>query len=133
MRKTFEPEQGRRWSRGRVLSVTGALGVVAASMSIMQPASAAVPTFPDNVVVFPDRDFVSVEGYERYAGEIALVEVKRGGTVMGSARVEVSGTDVAFEINHPGGACWGAGTSLQVTPDIIAGDVVSVTFPDGTT
>jgi hypothetical protein len=113
--------------------MTAALGVVAASLSIMQPASAVVPSFPDNVVVFPDRDFVSVEGYERYAGERALVQVKRGTTVMGSAKVLVSGTDVAFEINHPGGACWGAGTGLDVTPDIQAGDVVSVTFPDGTT
>ena len=133
MSRTPIAERKGRWSPGRVLSMTAALGVVAASMSIMQPASAAVPSFPDNVVVFPDRDFISVEGYERYAGEQALVQVKRGTNVMGSAKVLVSGTDVAFEINHPGGACWGAGTGLDVTPDIKAGDVVSVTFPDGTT
>ena len=133
MSRTPIAEREGRWSPGRVLSITAAFGVVAASMSIMQPASAVVPSFPDNVVVFPDRDFISVEGYERYAGELALVQVKRAGTVMGSARVLVSGTDVAFEINHPGGACWGAGTNLNVTPDIQAGDVVSVTFPDGNT
>jgi hypothetical protein len=95
-------------------------------------ASAAVPAFPNNVVVFPDRDFVSIEGYSEQAGETAVVEVTRPGVgVVGSAQGVVSGTDVAFEINHPGGVCWGNGTALQVTPDIIAGDVVSVTFPDG--
>jgi hypothetical protein len=50
---------------------------------------------------------------------------------MGSAKVVISGTDVAFEVNHPGGYCWGAGTSLQVTPDIVGGDIVSLTFADG--
>jgi len=48
--------------------------------------------------------------------------------VVGSAIGEVSGGDVAFEINHPGGYCWGAGTGLNVTPDIQAGDVVSLSF-----
>lgn len=118
-------------TRRRLLSLTGAFGLVVAGVAVAPPASAAVPDFPDNVVVFPDRDFVSIEGYERYAGERATVRVVRDGTVMGSAEAVVSGTDVAFEINHPGGQCWGAGTSLKVTPDIRAGDVVSVTFPDG--
>jgi hypothetical protein len=45
------------------------------------PASAAGPAFPDNLVVFPNRD-------------------------------------PAFEINHPGGYCWGAGTGVNVTPDL---------------
>ena len=96
------------------------------------PASAAVPAFPNNVVVFPNRDFVSLEGYAEHAGETAVVEVTRAGVgVVGSAKGVVSGTDVAFEINHPGGVCWGNGTGLNVTPDILAGDVVSITFPDG--
>jgi hypothetical protein len=130
VRTPFRKGEQRRTVR--LLSTTAALGLVVATVAIAQPASAAVPTFPDNVVVFPDRDFVSIEGYERYAGETALVQVLRNGTVMGSTRGVVSGTDVAFEINHPGGECWGAGTNLQVTPDIKAGDVVAVTFPDGT-
>src|SRR3954471_9088135 len=106
------------------LAIIGALGAIV--------ASAAVPTFPDNLVVFPDRDFISVEGFQGHKGETATVEIKRGATVMGSARAVVSGEDVAFEINHPGGACWGAGTSLKVTPDIRPGDVAVITFPDGT-
>jgi hypothetical protein len=96
-------------------------------------AFAAVPSFPDNVVVFPDRDFVSVEGYERFAGETATLQVTRPGSgVVGSAKSVVSDSGVAFEVNHPGGVCWGAGTTLDVTPDIKAGDVVSISFADGT-
>src|SRR5919205_2006732 len=63
-------------------------------------ASAAVPNFPDNVVVFPDRDFVTIEGYQDHIGETALVEVLRNGQVVGSAKGVVEEGDVAFEINH---------------------------------
>ena len=59
------------------------------------------------------------------------LEVTGDGAVVGAAKGTVSGGDVAFEINHPGGLCWGAGTTVDVTPDIVAGDVVSITFPDG--
>jgi Fibronectin type III domain len=94
-------------------------------------ATAAVPTFPDNLVVFPDRDFISVEGFQDHVGETATVEIKRGSQVMGSAKAVVAAGDVAFEINHPGGVCWGNDTSLKVTPDIRPGDVAVITFPDG--
>ena len=93
------------------------------------PASAAVPTFPDNLLVFPNRDFVSVAGYAEHAGQTATVNVQRPGVgVVGSASAVVSGGDVAFEINHPGGVCWGNGTGLKVTPDILPGDTVSISF-----
>jgi hypothetical protein len=92
---------------GASLAATATVGVIV--------ATAAVPAFPDNLVVFPDRDFISVEGFADHAGETATVEIKRGGTVMGSAKAVVSGTDVAFEVNHPGGVCWGNDTSLKVT------------------
>jgi hypothetical protein len=29
----------------------------------------AVPAFPDNLVVFPNRDFIAVEGYQDHVGE----------------------------------------------------------------
>ena len=117
----------------RTLAVAAAAGLGLSTLAITSPAAAAVPTFPDNIVVFPDRDFVSVEGYTGHAGETALLQVTRPGVgVMGSAKVVISGTDVAFEVNHPGGYCWGAGTSLQVTPDIVGGDIVSLTLADGT-
>jgi Fibronectin type III domain len=124
---------GRRRGLRESIGVTAALGLALTPLVLLVgPTSAAVPTFPNNVVVFPNRDFVSVEGYSEHAGEIALVQVTRPGVgVVGSAKGLVSGTDVAFEINHPGGLCWGAGTGLNVTPDILGGDIVSITFPDG--
>jgi hypothetical protein len=122
-----EPRSARR-----TLGMAAALGLAVAGLANAPAASAAVPAFPNNLVVFPDRDFVSVEGYSEHEGETATLEVTRPGVgVMGSAKAKVSGTGVAFEVNHPGGVCWGAGTSHDVTPDIKAGDVVSIKFPDG--
>ncbi len=112
----------------------GALGVWATSAGA---AAAQVPVFPDNIVVFPDRDFVSVEGYEGYAGQVATLEVFRTGIgIVGSANATVAAGGVAFEVNHPGGVCWGEGTGLNVTPDIIPGDEVTLIIgnvPLGTT
>lgn len=102
--------------------------VCSTSMLTGAPANAAVPAFPDNIVVFPDRDFVTIEGYQDHIGETATVEVSRAGKVVGSAQSVVAAGDVAFEINHPGGVCWGAGTGLNVTPNILPGDVVSMKF-----
>ena len=85
---------------------------------------------PNNLVVFPDRDFLAVEGYQDRVGQTALIEVTRGGEVVGSAKATIAEGDPAIEVNHPGGACWGAGTDLNVTPDIRAGDKVSIRFPD---
>ena len=124
----------RRRRVRRTVGIGAVLGVATAGLVVTAPAAfAAVPAFPDNVVVFPDRDFVSVEGYERYAGETATLQVTRADVgVVGSAKSVVSDSGVAFEVNHPGGVCWGAGTGLNVTPDIKAGDVVSISFADGT-
>jgi Fn3 associated/Fibronectin type III domain len=116
----------RRMFPKKVAVLTSALFI--AGMSLLASAAfAAVPTFPDNIVVFPNRDFITVEGFQDHIGETALVEVTRPNVgVVGSARVVIGVGDPAFEINHPGGACWGAGTGLNVTPDIRGGDVVSV-------
>jgi hypothetical protein len=125
---TFRLPGGRR---AGVFATVSAV-ICSTSMFAIPAASAAVPTFPDNIVVFPDRDFVSVEGYVDHAGETATLEVKRAGNIIGSAQAVVDGGGVAFEINHPGGVCWGtADPKLNVTPDIRPGDVVSVRF--GTT
>ena len=122
-------EGGRR--RSRAMSAALACGLVAATGVVLSagPASAAVPTFPDNLLVFPNRDFVSIQGYASHAGETATVTVDRPGVgLVGSATGVVSGGDVAFEVNHPGGVCWGNGTALKVTPDILPSDKVSVSF-----
>ena len=118
---------GRRWLNRRVVPrlITGVAATGAAGAIV---ADAAPPAFPDNVVVFPDRDFVTIEGYQSHIGETALVEVTRGSEVIGSAKGVVEEGDVAFEINHPGGYCWGAGTGLNVTPDIRPGDKVNISF-----
>jgi hypothetical protein len=97
--------------------------LAAASIGI---ANAAVPVFPNNIVAFPQRDFVTLEGYSELKGQNLTVEVVRAGVVIGSAIGKVSGLDVAFEVNHPGGYCWGAGTGLDVTPDIKHGDMVQL-------
>jgi hypothetical protein len=102
-------------------------GLVGTSFLVANPAAAAVPAFPDNIVVFPDRDFISIEGYQQYVGEMATIEVYRPGVgIVGSATGKIAAGDPALEINHPGGACWGAGTGLKVTPDIKAGDKVTL-------
>src|SRR4051812_28683395 len=95
----------RRRVMRRSIGIGAVLGVAATGVIVAAPAAfAAVPSFPDNVVVFPDRDFVSIEGYERYAGETATVRVTRPGAgVVGSAKAVVSDSGVAFEVNHPGG------------------------------
>jgi chitodextrinase len=117
--------------------VAGSLAVASVTGGVLfaGAANAAVPSFPDNVVVFPDRDFVTVEGYQDHVGQTATVEVWRGTQVMGAAQGVVEAGDVAFEINHPGGYCWGAGPDFkpaaglpQVTPDIKPGDRVSIRF-----
>lgn len=122
---------GGRGRRGVALAVAGLLGVGSLTALGTGLAAAAVPSFPDNVVVFPDRDFVTIEGYQDHIGETATVTVTRGTQVVGSAVGTVAEGDVAFEINHPGGVCWGAGTGLNVTPDIQKGDKVSIKFADG--
>ena len=134
--KSAQSEPGAHTSRLPGIRRAGIFATVSAvvcstSMFAIPAASAAVPTFPDNIVVFPDRDFVSIEGYEGHAGETATLEVKRAGKVIGSAEALVDAGGVAFEVNHPGGVCWGAGTGLAVTPDIRPGDIVSMRF--GTT
>ncbi len=123
------PVSGR--ARRATVAVLVASGLVGSSLLMPGLAAAAVPTFPDNLVVFPDRDFITVEGYQDHIGETATVEVKRNGTVVGSAQGKVEAGDVAFEINHPGGYCWGAGTGLNVTPDIQPGDQVFISFASG--
>ena len=112
--------------RGPVARFTavGAMAVSTLVVASAPPAAAAVPQFPDNLVVFPDRDFLAIEGFSSFAGQTALIEVVRGGQVVGSTTGQMTAGDPALEVNHPGGVCWGAGTNLNVTPDIVPGDVV---------
>ena len=127
--RTPSPSRLRRRFTSRATAfIVG--GIAAVGTGGVLVASAATPEFPNNLVVFPDRDFLAVEGYQDRVGQEALIEVTRGGEVVGSARAKIAEGDPAIEVNHPGGACWGAGTDLNVTPDIRAGDKVSIKFDD---
>ena len=143
-RASCTPETGEAASTRRVrpksialAGVAGALliGVPTVLVGVGSPAAAVttvpapVPTFPENLNVFPNRDFVSIDGYADHAGQAATIKVTRGDQVVGAAVGTVSGGDVAFEVNHPGGICWGnAPGTPNVTPDILPGDVVSIWF-----
>lgn len=132
--KTALHGPGERGVRVHSFGRAGIIGSVSAvlcatSLLAIPTANAAVPAFPNNVVVFPDRDFVTIEGYQERVGQTATVEVNRPGIgIVGSAKSVVAAGDVAFEINHPGGVCWGDGTDVKVTPDIKPGDKVSIKF-----
>lgn len=84
------------------------------------------PRLPRNLVIFPERDFVTVEGYEALAGELLEVRVVRGDVEVGRSVVTADAGDPSAEVNHPGGACW-----IGSTPDLRPGDRVEVLPPTG--
>ena len=113
----------------RAVTKAALIGVAAAGITVVAvPAAQAAtpPVFPHNVVVFPQRDFVSIEGYDQLAfeGKQATITVTRNGAE--TSRAVGTITDGGLEVNHPGGVCW-----QGVTPDIKFGDVVRVSFPGG--
>lgn len=88
--------------------------------------SLLLPTPPNNIVCFPERDFCSMQNYLDYTGKVLTLNVIRNNIIMGSAAGTVSGNIVAFEVNHPGGLCWGDNTQLKVTPNILIGDKIEL-------
>ena len=113
----------------RAVTKAALIGVAAAGITVVAvPAAQAAtpPVFPHNVVVFPQRDFVSIEGYDQLAfeGKQATITVTRNGAE--TSRAVGTITDGGLEVNHPGGVCW-----QGVTPDIKFGDVVRLSFPGG--
>ncbi|KAG5186993.1 hypothetical protein JKP88DRAFT_254288 [Tribonema minus] len=97
-------------------------------------ALAALPVPPSNIVLFPDRDFVTVEGFQEYAGKRGALIATRGTQRVGAAIPVFSGGDVAFEVNHPGGRertfkvpfrCSAAATwrSRSTTPEVDTANV----------
>jgi hypothetical protein len=100
---------------------------VAASLVVAAPALGAIsspPAFPQEVTIFPERDFVVVDLWP--ANQDVLVQVLRNGVVIGSATAKTDGNGLA-EINHPGGFCW-----TGFTPDILPGDTVQALELDAT-
>src|SRR5205807_4149095 len=90
-----------------------------------------------NILVFPQRDFVSASGYaadDRVVVKVIHSAVNGGATVSTDPGNPIAPQDdpraVAgapfagiVEVNHPGGACWS-----QTTPDIRPGDKVRITI-----
>lgn len=129
-------QAGRRQhgpARTRLMTAATGAVVLAASVGTAAPAFAAViepPAPPHSIISFPERDFVSAEGYQE--GHQVTVNVLRHGFVVGVAHVDpaddltTDGFDGLVEVNHPGGGCWEG-----VTPDIRPGDVIQLlTAPD---
>ncbi len=108
-----------RW--GRVTTI-GGLSAVLALVGFSPPASAADPV--RSVKVQKDESIVVIEGLT--AGDPVTVEVRRNGIQIGTA-AGVAPLDGMFELNHEIGddteiaQCW-----TGSTPDILGGDVVSV-------
>jgi len=85
-----------------------------------------LPTNPNNIVCFIERDFCTVENYKEYTNTLLTLNVIRNNQIFGSVKGTVSGGDIAFEVNHPGALCWGENTNIQVTPDIKSGDIIEL-------
>ncbi|MEA2155792.1 MAG: large repetitive protein [Solirubrobacteraceae bacterium] len=97
---------------GAVLAL--GLGADGAAAAFVDP-----PPMPTLLTMFPDRDFVSIEGLQGNTGY--TIRVIRNGVTIGSAHGS-SAADGILEVNHPGGICW-EGT----TPNILARDQVVAT------
>jgi len=74
----FQFARIRTVSRARRIALVGALAASLAGTGLVTAtnASAVVPTFPDNLVVFPNRDFVMVENFQTRVGQMATVKVR---------------------------------------------------------
>ncbi len=100
-----------------ITSMTVLLTPGQASAQVIQ----SPPLLPLEVTVFPERDFTSITGFAANAD--VVVQLRRGAVVSDAVgRTDATGF---LEVNHPGGVCW-----RNVTPDIVPGDVVRVTYRD---
>jgi hypothetical protein len=125
----------------RRTSLTLLLAALLLGALLSRDAHAAVnnpPVAPHSITAFPQRDFVSAEGYAE--DETVTVEVLHPatpldpdpapvGTVTGVQPQDDPATeafDGIVEVNHPGGACW-----VGKTPDIRPGDRVRITIDSG--
>ena len=96
---------------------------LAAGVSVGLAALAVTPTLAsaNQVIAFPERDFLSGDGFT--AGAIVNYTVTHPGGASFNASVRAD-LDGLAEINHPGGACW-----TTMTPDVRAGDARRVRLP----
>jgi hypothetical protein len=82
------------------------------------------PAGTHSIIGFPERDFISADGYTDAA--TVDVQIIRGGNIVaGADGIVPQGSTGLVEVNHPGGGCW-AGT----TPYLSAGDIVRTVAKD---
>jgi hypothetical protein len=112
----------KSFGRGAAASVFAITALATATLAHAQVSTP--PQLPHEVVVFPQRDFVRVEGYAPNADLFVQVRRPVNGTVqvVGDAvgRTDASGV---LAVNHPLGVCW-----RDVTPDILPDDIIRVTY-----
>jgi hypothetical protein len=115
---TKEGARARRNRTRAAITTAAAAFTLAAIPAAASAAFVEPPQMPHAPTVFPDRDFVSAEGY---GGDKAMrVTVLRNGVKIGEAFGNTD-KDGLIEVNHPGGVCWSGST-----PNIIAGDKVVI-------
>lgn len=114
-------------------AITTATGLIAAA-ALAAPAHADItepPTNGHSIISFPERDFVSAEGYDQNDRPIVKV-IRNGATIATSTAVEpvddpsTPTFDGVVEVNHPGGGCW-----ENSTPDILPGDKIQIETAPG--
>lgn len=121
----------RRWFAGLGALIVGGMAVIPSASADVEPGGINKPPLTGTIISFPQRDFISAEGWGTYAA--VDVEVWRPNPALagdfilvGIARDVDPDAAGLVEVNHPGGACWGPVTpgdaSTAVTPDIKAGD-----------
>jgi Chitobiase/beta-hexosaminidase C-terminal domain len=112
---------GRVPRRRRTRAVISTAAAMVVAGGIAGPANAAIsepPVPPHSIISFPERDFVSAEGYN--PGQDVVVKVIRNAVTIGTSNWQAD-ADGLVEVNHPGGGCW-EGT----TPDILPGDKIQI-------
>src|SRR3712207_5740405 len=110
----------------RRLSLAAACALAAIAAPAASAAVSSPPAFPQEVTVFPERDFAVVDGWP--GNTDFKMEVLRGpGDVVVGTAFGTTDADGFAEVNHPGGFCW-----TGFTPDILPGDTVRVVQVDGT-
>ena len=119
--------------RGVALAVAGLMGVGGLATLGTSLAAAAVPTFPDNVVVFPDRDFITIEGYQDHVGETATGRGQARGQGHRLRQGRGRGRRRGLRDQPPRRLLLGCRHGSQRDPRHQAGDVATITFPDGET
>ena len=113
-------QRSGRWAASALAALVTSMTMLASGTAfavVMEP-----PLLPQDITVFPERDFTSISGFAPNAD--LLVEVVRPNVPIITAEGRTDATGF-LEVNHPGGVCW-----IGKTPDIAPADMVRVTYRD---